>query len=158
MTQCNISCVVVRLSLYLPHFETFYIVSWYLKLRGLLSSSHSTLLIPFVWFYLAVGLSYVLLCSLSLSPLSVSLFSCLSNLPLLSPPSPRLSFPLICQTLDDLEQRVKEAGIEISVRQSFLTDPAVAVKNLKVLWLKIHLSCWSPPFSSGSQLHAKPLA
>uniref|UniRef100_A0A3P8WS48 Gamma-aminobutyric acid type B receptor subunit 1 n=1 Tax=Cynoglossus semilaevis TaxID=244447 RepID=A0A3P8WS48_CYNSE len=27
--------------------------------------------------------------------------------------------------------RVKEAGIEISVRQSFLTDPAVAVKNLK---------------------------
>ncbi|XP_055781664.1 gamma-aminobutyric acid type B receptor subunit 1 isoform X2 [Salvelinus fontinalis] len=34
-------------------------------------------------------------------------------------------------TLDDLEQRVKEAGIEISVRQSFLTDPAVAVKNLK---------------------------
>lgn len=36
------------------------------------------------------------------------------------------------QTLDDLEERVKEAGIEISVRQSFLTDPAVAVKNLKV--------------------------
>ncbi|KAL7830191.1 hypothetical protein SRHO_G00313180 [Serrasalmus rhombeus] len=34
-------------------------------------------------------------------------------------------------TLDDLEQRVKEANIEISVRQSFLTDPAVAVKNLK---------------------------
>ncbi|XP_061771538.1 gamma-aminobutyric acid type B receptor subunit 1-like isoform X2 [Nerophis ophidion] len=34
-------------------------------------------------------------------------------------------------TLDDLEQRVKEAGIEISVRTSFLTDPAVAVKNLK---------------------------
>ncbi|XP_077576332.1 gamma-aminobutyric acid type B receptor subunit 1-like isoform X2 [Stigmatopora nigra] len=34
-------------------------------------------------------------------------------------------------TLDDLEQRVKEAGIEISVRQSFLSDPAVAVKNLK---------------------------
>lgn len=27
---------------------------------------------------------------------------------------------------------MKEAGIEISVRQSFLTDPAVAVKNLKV--------------------------
>lgn len=38
----------------------------------------------------------------------------------------------IPQTLDDLEERVKEAGIEISVRQSFLTDPAVAVKNLKV--------------------------
>ncbi|XP_061616276.1 gamma-aminobutyric acid type B receptor subunit 1 isoform X1 [Phyllopteryx taeniolatus] len=34
-------------------------------------------------------------------------------------------------TLDDLEERVKEARIEISVRQSFLTDPAVAVKNLK---------------------------
>uniref|UniRef100_A0A8C5A1S9 Gamma-aminobutyric acid (GABA) B receptor, 1a n=1 Tax=Gadus morhua TaxID=8049 RepID=A0A8C5A1S9_GADMO len=34
-------------------------------------------------------------------------------------------------TLDDLEERTKEAGIEISVRQSFLTDPAVAVKNLK---------------------------
>ncbi|CAL9706099.1 unnamed protein product [Knipowitschia caucasica] len=34
-------------------------------------------------------------------------------------------------TLDDLEQRTKEAGIEISVRQSFLTDPTVAVKNLK---------------------------
>ncbi|XP_039624625.1 gamma-aminobutyric acid type B receptor subunit 1 isoform X1 [Polypterus senegalus] len=34
-------------------------------------------------------------------------------------------------TLDDLEERVKEAGIEISVRQSFLTDPAIAVKNLK---------------------------
>ncbi len=41
------------------------------------------------------------------------------------------------QTLDDLEQRVKEAGIEISVRQSFLTDPAVAVKNLKVLSLSL---------------------
>lgn len=38
----------------------------------------------------------------------------------------------VSQTLDDLEERVKEAGIEISVRQSFLTDPAVAVKNLKV--------------------------
>uniref|UniRef100_A0AAZ3S936 G-protein coupled receptors family 3 profile domain-containing protein n=1 Tax=Oncorhynchus tshawytscha TaxID=74940 RepID=A0AAZ3S936_ONCTS len=34
-------------------------------------------------------------------------------------------------TLDDLEARTKEAGIEISVRQSFLTDPAPAVKNLK---------------------------
>ncbi|KAM6899495.1 gamma-aminobutyric acid type B receptor subunit 1 isoform 1-T1 [Xenentodon cancila] len=34
-------------------------------------------------------------------------------------------------TLDDLEERVKEAGIDITVRQSFLTDPAVAVKNLK---------------------------
>nr|XP_023854377.1 gamma-aminobutyric acid type B receptor subunit 1-like [Salvelinus alpinus] len=36
-------------------------------------------------------------------------------------------------TLDDLETRTKEAGIEISVRQSFLTDPAPAVKNLKSL-------------------------
>lgn len=43
------------------------------------------------------------------------------------------TFALFPQTLDDLEQRTKEAGIEISVRQSFLTDPAVAVKNLKVL-------------------------
>uniref|UniRef100_A0A674DLE1 Gamma-aminobutyric acid (GABA) B receptor, 1b n=1 Tax=Salmo trutta TaxID=8032 RepID=A0A674DLE1_SALTR len=34
-------------------------------------------------------------------------------------------------TLDDLEARTKEAEIEISVRQSFLTDPAPAVKNLK---------------------------
>lgn len=73
------------------------------------------------------------------------------------------SLPFITQTLDDLEERVKEAGIEISVRQSFLTDPAVAVKNLKVLWLKIHLSCCflflpaSPSFFS-SQLHATPLA
>uniref|UniRef100_G3PJB3 Gamma-aminobutyric acid (GABA) B receptor, 1a n=1 Tax=Gasterosteus aculeatus aculeatus TaxID=481459 RepID=G3PJB3_GASAC len=63
----------------------------------------------------------------------------LSNLPPLPPPTPLaplpvrlpLSFPLILQTLDDLEERTKEAGIEISVRQSFLTDPAVAVKNLK---------------------------
>lgn len=59
--------------------------------------------------------------------------------PALPPPPPPLpvclplSFPFISQTLDDLEQRTKEAGIEISVRQSFLTDPAVAVKNLKVL-------------------------
>lgn len=70
-----------------------------------------------------------------------SRFSWLSNLPPLPPPTPLaplpvrlpLSFPLILQTLDDLEERTKEAGIEISVRQSFLTDPAVAVKNLKVL-------------------------
>ncbi|XP_078721635.1 gamma-aminobutyric acid type B receptor subunit 1-like isoform X7 [Lampetra fluviatilis] len=34
-------------------------------------------------------------------------------------------------TLADLEERVKEAGIEINVRQSFLSDPSVAVKNLK---------------------------
>ncbi|KAI3358377.1 hypothetical protein L3Q82_014691 [Scortum barcoo] len=41
-------------------------------------------------------------------------------------------------TLDDLEERVKEAGVEISVRQSFLTDPAVAVKNLKVYKEKLY--------------------
>uniref|UniRef100_UPI00358FBB37 gamma-aminobutyric acid type B receptor subunit 1 isoform X2 n=1 Tax=Myxine glutinosa TaxID=7769 RepID=UPI00358FBB37 len=35
-------------------------------------------------------------------------------------------------TLDDLEQQVRAAGIEISVRQSFLSNPAIAVKNLKV--------------------------
>uniref|UniRef100_A0A8C4ND84 Gamma-aminobutyric acid (GABA) B receptor, 1b n=1 Tax=Eptatretus burgeri TaxID=7764 RepID=A0A8C4ND84_EPTBU len=34
-------------------------------------------------------------------------------------------------TLDDLEQQVRAAGIEISVRQSFLSNPAIAVKNLK---------------------------
>eukprot|EP00071_Canis_lupus_P036682 XP_022270239.1 gamma-aminobutyric acid type B receptor subunit 1 [Canis lupus familiaris] len=34
-------------------------------------------------------------------------------------------------TLDDLEERVKEAGIEITFRQSFFSDPAVPVKNLK---------------------------
>lgn len=79
--------------------------------------------------------SLVSLCNLNLSPsLSVEL-----NLLPPSPPAPPppvclpLSLPFIMQTLDDLEQRVKEAGIEISVRQSFLTDPAVAVKNLKVL-------------------------
>ncbi|KAJ6632779.1 hypothetical protein lerEdw1_014609 [Lerista edwardsae] len=36
-------------------------------------------------------------------------------------------------TLDDLEERVKEAGIEITFRQSFFSDPAVPVKNLKVI-------------------------
>uniref|UniRef100_A0A8C5QMN7 Gamma-aminobutyric acid type B receptor subunit 1 n=1 Tax=Leptobrachium leishanense TaxID=445787 RepID=A0A8C5QMN7_9ANUR len=34
-------------------------------------------------------------------------------------------------TLDDLEERVKEAGIEITFRQSFFSDPTVPVKNLK---------------------------
>ena len=38
------------------------------------------------------------------------------------------------KTLDDLEERVKEAGIEITFRQSFFSDPAVPVKNLKVGW------------------------
>ncbi|XP_018088676.1 gamma-aminobutyric acid type B receptor subunit 1 isoform X2 [Xenopus laevis] len=34
-------------------------------------------------------------------------------------------------TLDDLEERVKEAGIEITFRQSFFSDPVIPVKNLK---------------------------
>ncbi|XP_075434105.1 gamma-aminobutyric acid type B receptor subunit 1 isoform X3 [Ascaphus truei] len=34
-------------------------------------------------------------------------------------------------TLDDLEERVKEADIEITFRQSFFSDPTVPVKNLK---------------------------
>ncbi|KAK7094949.1 hypothetical protein V1264_006423 [Littorina saxatilis] len=34
-------------------------------------------------------------------------------------------------TIEDLEKRVKEAGIDIAVRQSFLTDPTNAVRNLK---------------------------
>lgn len=45
------------------------------------------------------------------------------------------SFPP--KTLDDLEERVKEAGIEITFRQSFFSDPAVPVKNLKVGWLGV---------------------
>ncbi len=36
------------------------------------------------------------------------------------------------QTIEDLEERVKEADIEIAVRTSFLTDPTNAVRNLKV--------------------------
>ena len=36
------------------------------------------------------------------------------------------------QTIEDLEERVKKAGIEIAVRTSFLTDPTNAVRNLKV--------------------------
>ena len=38
----------------------------------------------------------------------------------------------ILQTIEDLEERVKKAGIEIAVRTSFLTDPTNAVRNLKV--------------------------
>nr|KAG5700492.1 hypothetical protein BaRGS_013979 [Batillaria attramentaria] len=34
-------------------------------------------------------------------------------------------------TIEDLEKRVKAAGIDIVVRQSFLTDPTNAVRNLK---------------------------
>ena len=43
------------------------------------------------------------------------------------------------QTIEDLEERVKSADIEIVVRTSFLTEPANAVHNLKVsveaLWV-----------------------
>ncbi|XP_025112675.1 gamma-aminobutyric acid type B receptor subunit 1-like [Pomacea canaliculata] len=38
---------------------------------------------------------------------------------------------LFTSTIEDLEKRVKEAGIDIAVRQSFLTDPTNAVRNLK---------------------------
>lgn len=108
-------------------------------------------------------ISFVFLCNLNLPSLFISLFGRLSNLLFLLSPAPlpvclRLSFPFMWQTLDDLEQRVKEAGIEISVRQSFLTDPAVAVKNLKVLWLKIHLSCWSSRSPPSSAPLLSPLA
>ncbi|XP_060587127.1 gamma-aminobutyric acid type B receptor subunit 1-like [Ruditapes philippinarum] len=34
-------------------------------------------------------------------------------------------------TVEDLEERVKAAGIEVAVRQNFLTDPTNAVRNLK---------------------------
>ena len=34
--------------------------------------------------------------------------------------------------MEDLEERVKAAGIEVAVRQNFLTDPTNAVRNLKV--------------------------
>ena len=34
-------------------------------------------------------------------------------------------------TVEDLEERCKEASIEIVTRQSFLTDPNEAIRNLK---------------------------
>lgn len=34
------------------------------------------------------------------------------------------------QTVEDLENRCKDAGIEIVTRQSFLSDPTDAVRNL----------------------------
>lgn len=40
------------------------------------------------------------------------------------------------QTVEDLEERVKAAGIEVAVRQNFLTDPTNAVRNLKVFSVK----------------------
>ncbi|KFP11187.1 Gamma-aminobutyric acid type B receptor subunit 1, partial [Egretta garzetta] len=42
------------------------------------------------------------------------------------------------QTLDDLDQRVKEAGLEITFRQSFFSDPAAPVRNLKVYKEKLY--------------------
>lgn len=38
---------------------------------------------------------------------------------------------IVSQTVEDLEARCKEAGIEIVTRQSFLSDPTDAVKNLR---------------------------
>lgn len=37
----------------------------------------------------------------------------------------------LLQTVEDLETRCKEAGIEIVTRQSFLSDPTDAVRNLR---------------------------
>lgn len=89
--------------------------------------------LPYI-FTLAILFLTFLIYTFLLSFFIISTSLCLSNLLLpLLPVCLPLSLPFIMQTLDDLEQRVKEAGIEISVRQSFLTDPAVAVKNLKVL-------------------------
>ena len=42
---------------------------------------------------------------------------------------------LSLQTIEDLEERVKRAKVEIAVRTSFLTDPTNAVRNLKVGWV-----------------------
>lgn len=38
---------------------------------------------------------------------------------------------MFISTVEDLEERCKEAGIEIITRQSFLSDPADAVRNLR---------------------------
>lgn len=40
-------------------------------------------------------------------------------------------FSSYLQTVEDLENRCKEADIEIVTRQSFLSDPADAVRNLR---------------------------
>jgi len=34
--------------------------------------------------------------------------------------------------MEDLEERAKQAGIDIAVRTNFLIDPANAIRNLKV--------------------------
>lgn len=107
-------------------FSFFYflciVIIFYFGLLRFDHSSHGLLL--FFSFIRSLIFSCALFLSFLCSPQS-SLLSCQSCC------LTALSFSL--QTLDDLEERVKEAGIEISVRQSFLTDPAVAVKNLKVL-------------------------
>lgn len=114
--------------------------------------------IPIPFFYkcsLILHLLFALVCSLAIHLMTPHLFCSLLTLSILPSSLYVLTFSaqtsflcrnfnrltavcLSSQTLDDLEERVKEAGIEISVRQSFLTDPAVAVKNLKVLWWNIH--------------------
>ena len=38
---------------------------------------------------------------------------------------------IIIQTIEDLEKRAKDAGIEIFSRRSFLSEPDNAVQNLK---------------------------
>ena len=43
------------------------------------------------------------------------------------------------QTMEDLEERAKRAGIQIAVRTNFINKPANAVANLKVYPLKIIL-------------------
>ena len=47
----------------------------------------------------------------------------------------KLNFLCLCslrlQTVEDLEERCKQAGIEIVTRQSFLTKPAEAVRNIE---------------------------
>lgn len=42
-----------------------------------------------------------------------------------------LLFVFFFQTVEDLENRCKEAEIEIVTRQSFLSDPTDAVRNLR---------------------------
>ncbi|NXX52183.1 GABR1 protein, partial [Scopus umbretta] len=74
-----------------------------------------------------------------LAPLNPAVLPGLTLHPLSPPPTslpapPACSAPLLPvhrQTLDDLDQRVKEAGLEITFRQSFFSDPAAPVRNLK---------------------------
>ena len=43
-----------------------------------------------------------------------------------------ISHVFTLQTIEDLEERVRQANIDVVVRQNFLTDPENAVRNLKV--------------------------